>query len=63
MTGLAQIEGFVRQILGWREYMRGMYWREMPEYANLNALEHHKPLPSFYWTGKTKMKCLEKNGL
>ena len=57
---LAQIEGFVRQILGWREYMRGMYWREMPEYADLNALEHHKPLPSFYWTGKTKMKCLEK---
>lgn len=57
---LAQIEGFVRQILGWREYMRGMYWREMPEYADLNALEHHRPLPSFYWTGKTKMKCLEK---
>ena len=59
-VSLAQIEGFVRQILGWREYMRGMYWREMPEYAKLNALEHRNALPLFYWTGNTKMKCLEK---
>jgi len=56
---LSQVEGFVRQIIGWREYMRGMYWKEMPEYATLNALENHHPLPNFYWTGQTKMNCLK----
>ena len=55
---LAQVEGFVRQILGWREYMRGLYWKEMPTYKSMNALENHNPLPDFYWTGKTKMNCL-----
>jgi deoxyribodipyrimidine photolyase-related protein len=55
---ISQVEGFVRQILGWREYMRGIYWKEMPEYANLNKLENHNPLPDFFWTGKTKMNCL-----
>jgi deoxyribodipyrimidine photolyase-related protein len=53
-----QLEGFVRQILGWREYMRGIYWLKMPEYATLNFLEHTNKLPNWYWTGKTKMKCL-----
>jgi deoxyribodipyrimidine photolyase-related protein len=53
-----QLEGFVRQILGWREYMRGIYWLKMPEYATLNFLEHKNKLPEWYWTGKTKMKCL-----
>lgn len=55
---LAQVEGFVRQIIGWREYMRGIYWKEMPAYAEKNALANHNPLPDFYWTGKTKMNCL-----
>ncbi|MGF1533960.1 MAG: cryptochrome/photolyase family protein [Bernardetiaceae bacterium] len=55
---LAQIEGFVRQIIGWREYMRGIYWDQMPGYAEMNFFGHQHPLPSFYWTGKTKMHCL-----
>jgi hypothetical protein len=55
---ISQVEGFIRQIIGWREYMRGIYWKEMPEYANLNKLENHNPLPDFFWTGKTKMNCL-----
>ena len=55
---LAQVEGFVRQIIGWREYMRGIYWKEMPHYAEKNALDNHNPLPDFYWTGNTKMNCL-----
>ena len=55
---LSQVEGFVRQIIGWREYMRGIYWKEMPAYANKNALENHNDLPNFYWTGNTKMNCL-----
>lgn len=54
----AQIEGFVRQIIGWREYMRGIYWVKMPEYAELNALNHTAPLPQWYWTGQTQMNCL-----
>lgn len=56
---ISQVEGFVRQILGWREYMRGIYWKEMPDYAQLNELENHHPLPDFFWTGKTKMNCLK----
>lgn len=54
-----QIEGFVRQIIGWREYMRGIYWLKMPEYATLNYFEHHNKLPQWYWTGKTNMNCLK----
>jgi deoxyribodipyrimidine photolyase-related protein len=57
---LSQVEGFVRQILGWREYVRGIYWKEMPNYANMNALENDSKLPNFYWTGKTKMNCMQK---
>ena len=54
----AQIEGFVRQILGWREYMRGIYWAKMPDFATLNYLGHTSPLPGWYWTGETRMNCL-----
>lgn len=57
---ISQVEGFVRQILGWREYMRGIYWKEMPAYAQLNTLQNNNPLPDFFWTGKTKMNCLQK---
>lgn len=58
---LTQVEGFVRQIIGWREYMRGIYWMQMPEYAKLNKLDNQQNLPKFYWTGKTKMNCLQKS--
>ena len=66
IISLSQVEGFVRQVLGWREYIRGLYWKEMPSYKNLNALENTNPLPDFYWTGETKMNCLSttiKNSL
>jgi deoxyribodipyrimidine photolyase-related protein len=56
---ISQAEGFIRQILGWREYMRGIYWKEMPGYTQKNALENHNRLPDFYWTGQTKMNCLK----
>jgi deoxyribodipyrimidine photolyase-related protein len=52
------VEGFVRQILGWREYVRGLYWQRMPEHARDNALDTHVALPDFYWTGDTDMHCL-----
>lgn len=55
---LPQIEGFVRQILGWREYIRGIYWHHMPSYAEQNALNHQRDLPDFFWTGDTKMRCV-----
>ncbi|MFX8554408.1 cryptochrome/photolyase family protein, partial [Acinetobacter baumannii] len=47
---LNAVEGFVRQILGWREYVRGVYWTLMPGYADANALNAGRPLPAFYWT-------------
>jgi deoxyribodipyrimidine photolyase-related protein len=52
------LEGFVRQILGWREYMRGIYWAEMPNYKQLNFFEHQAALPVWFWTGDTQMNCL-----
>ncbi|WP_020505482.1 cryptochrome/photolyase family protein [Lamprocystis purpurea] len=55
---LAGVEGFVRQILGWREYVRGIYWTRMPGYAELNALDAQEELPDWYWTGATDMACL-----
>ncbi len=57
---LNAVEGFVRQILGWREYVRGIYWLKMPEYGELNYLEATRPLPSFYWGSSTKMTCVEE---
>jgi len=55
---LNAVEGFIRQILGWREYVRGLYWLEMPGYAATNALDAQRPLPEFYWTGRTDMACI-----
>jgi deoxyribodipyrimidine photolyase-related protein len=54
-----QLEGFVRQIIGWREYMRGIYWHKMPEYAEMNYFNNQEKLPEWFWTGKTKMNCLK----
>ena len=53
-------EGFIRQILGWREFVRGLYWLKMPDYADQNALEAHRPLPAFFWTADTMMNCLKQ---
>ncbi|MCV2353530.1 cryptochrome/photolyase family protein [Paucibacter sp. B2R-40] len=55
---LASVEGFVRQILGWREYVRGIYWTQMPGYLARNALGAEHALPAFYWNGATEMACL-----
>ena len=54
-----QLEGFVRQIIGWREYMRGIYWLKMPDYASMNFFNHEEKLPEWFWTGNTKMNCLK----
>jgi deoxyribodipyrimidine photolyase-related protein len=56
---LAAVEGFIRQVLGWREYVRGIYWLKMPGYLELNALNAQQPLPAWYWTGRTDMHCLQ----
>ena len=53
-------EGFIRQILGWREFVRGVYWRFMPGYLEQNALEATEPLPWFYWSGETRMACVRE---
>ena len=55
---LHSVEGFIRQILGWREFVRGIYWTQMPGYAELNALDAQQALPAWYWTGQTDMACL-----
>ena len=55
---LNSVEGFIRQILGWREFVRGIYWLKMPDYADLNFFEAKRDLPEFYWSGETKMLCL-----
>jgi deoxyribodipyrimidine photolyase-related protein len=57
---LNAVEGFIRQIIGWREYVRGLYWTYMPRYAQTNELGAHRPLPSFYWSGETDMQCLHE---
>ena len=55
---LNAVEGYIRQIIGWREYVRGIYWREMPGYLKVNALSATRPLPQFYWTAETDMACM-----
>lgn len=57
---LNAVEGFIRQILGWREYIRGIYWHLMPEYGERNSLNATRPLPEFYWTADTKMFCMSE---
>jgi deoxyribodipyrimidine photolyase-related protein len=58
LAPLNAVEGFIRQILGWREYVRGIYWLRMPEYAATNALGADRPLPWLYWSGETGMNCM-----
>ncbi len=55
---LNSAEGFIRQVIGWREYMRGVYWWRMPDYVASNALDAHRPLPAFYWSADTPMACM-----
>lgn len=55
---LNAVEGFIRQILGWREYVRGIYWLHMPKYGDMNYFNAQEPLPEFYWTADTKMACM-----
>lgn len=57
-VGLPQIEAFVRQIIGWREYMRGVYWAHMPDYLHQNFFGHDRRLPHYYWDADTRMQCL-----
>lgn len=57
---LNAVEGFIRQILGWREFIRGVYWLKMPDYATRNFFRHKRALPNFYWTGETKMNCVKQ---
>jgi deoxyribodipyrimidine photolyase-related protein len=57
---LPAVEGFIRQILGWREYIRGIYWRLMPDYRELNFFHAKRPLPAFFWGSKTQMKCISE---
>ncbi|SFL03426.1 cryptochrome/photolyase family protein [Shimia haliotis] len=58
---LNAVEGFIRQILGWREFVRGLYWYRMPDYASENALNAKRPLPPMFWTGQTQMNCLSQS--
>ena len=57
---LNAVEGFIRQILGWREYVRGIYWMKMPDYENENFLNANRKLPDFFWSGNTQMNCLRQ---
>lgn len=55
---ISQVEGFIRQIIGWREYMRGLYWWKMPQFAEANHFRHQRDLPDSFWNGKTDLACL-----
>ena len=55
---MAAAEGFIRQILGWREYVRGFYWAHGPDYAQQNHFDHQLPVPAWFWTGETQMRCM-----
>lgn len=57
---LAQVEGFIRQILGWREFVRGIYWANMPQYGEANMLSAKRALPQWFWTGETNMRCMSE---
>ncbi len=57
---LASVEGFIRQVLGWREFIRGVYWLDMPQMAQTNHYDHQRALPSWYWTGDTQMNCMRQ---
>ncbi|MFG0331320.1 MAG: cryptochrome/photolyase family protein [Phycisphaerales bacterium] len=54
------VEGFVRQLLGWREFIRGVYWKEGPQYGERNGLRQHGTLPSLYWDAETEMRCMSE---
>ena len=56
---LASVEGFIRQVLGWREFIRGVYWLDMPQLAEANHYGHTRDVPGWYWTGKTHMACMQ----
>lgn len=60
LAPLNSVEGFVRQILGWREFVRGLYWLKMPEYKDMNFLQAERPLPQFFWDSQTDMNCLHQ---
>ncbi len=60
LAPLNAVEGFIRQILGWREFIRGIYWHKMPDYAEMNFLDAQRALPDFYWSAKTDMNCLRQ---
>ena len=60
LAPLNAVEGFIRQILGWREYVRALYWLLAPDYASSNHLNAQRPLPAFYWTGETSMNCMKQ---
>ena len=57
---LAGVEGFIRQVLGWREFIRGVYYLDMPELKSANHYDHQNPLPAWYWTGNTQMNCMRQ---
>ncbi len=56
---LSDVEGFIRQILGWREFVRGMYYLDMPKMAQENYYDHRRALPKWYWDGQTQMACMK----
>ena len=60
LISIAQIEGFVRQVLGWREFIRALYWINMPGYKDKNYFKAKRKLPVFFWTGETKMACMRR---